>query len=590
MSVDVIFGEIIREYFESVAKEMNTTMDNTSVSPIFSETHDCSAGLFYFDGSEVNLIARANAEPVHIFASVHSVEGLINYYRNDLADGDIVMVNDPYFHGSHIPDWTIVKPVFYKNTPVFFPGIRAHMVEVGGPQAGGYNSAARDVWQEGFRLAPIKLFERGELRRDYLDLLRANNRTPEIMEGDVNAMLGACRVAERRVKEVVDKYGFDEVLEAVHYSLDYSERRLRSELAKWPDGDYKGRSVLDFDFAVTRDINVDCTIHVRGDGVEVDFEGTHPQTRGYVNSRPGNTGSWVYSAFSAVFDDIPINSGFFRPIALNMPEGTVINPIAPAPVGNSTICIGNDIGQSVIKALEEIVPERVGAATLDMVVDAFFGLDTRQPDDPFYVSFEYWATPISSGAAYGTDGWGAWSTPHCSLKMPTVELTEVQYPIMYLRAEYTTDSAAPGRWRGTPALQTVRKNPDGVSVTHGINVQGCRNTLQGFAGGEGGAGNWVIVDWGGPEETLVDEVAFNYESRPGELILFQSGGGGGWGPALERDPAAVLTDVRNEFVSVDGARTAYGVVIDPAAMQVLEAETAQLRQELRAGAAAGATA
>jgi N-methylhydantoinase B len=578
MAVDVIFGEIIREYFESVAREMNTTMDNTSLSPIFSETHDCSAGLFALDGSEVNLIARANAEPVHIFASVHSVEGLLQYYRNDLADGDIVMVNDPYFHGSHIPDWTIVKPVFYNNKPVFFPGIRAHMVEVGGPQAGGYNADARDVWQEGFRLAPIKLFERGELRRDYVALLRANNRQPEIMEGDVNAMLGACRVAERRVREVIDKYGFDAVLEAVNYTLDYSERRLRSEIAKWPDGDYAGRSVLDFDFAETRDINVDCTIHVRGDGVEVDFTGTHPQTPGYVNSRPGNTGSWVYSAFSAVFDDIPINSGFFRPIALTLPEGTVINSVAPAPVGNSTICIGNDIGQATIKALEQIVPERVGAATLDLVVDVFYGLDTRREDAPFYVSFEYWATPVSSGAAYGVDGWGAWSTPHCSLKMPTIELTEVQYPIMYTRAEYVIDTAAPGRWRGTPAVQTVRKNPAGVEVTHGINIQGNRHPLQGFAGGHSGAGNWAVIDWGGKREQRVDEVAINYLSLPGELILYQSGGGGAWGPPFERDPEAVLRDVREEFVSVEAARRDYGVVIDERTLTVDLEATRVLRK------------
>ena len=198
-----------------------------------------------------------------------------------------------------------------------------------------------------------------------------------------------------------------------------------------------------------------------------------------------------------------MNSGFFRPIALNMPEGTVINPLSPAPVGNSTICIGNDIGQATVKALEEIVPERVGAATLDLLVDAFFGLDTRQPDSPFYVSFEYWATPISSGAAYGTDGWGAWSTPHCSLKMPTVELTEGALPDHVHAGRVHDGQRRPeGRWRGTPAFQTVRRNPDGVSVTHGINVQGCRNRLLGFAGGEGGAGNWVIIDWGGPNPDL----------------------------------------------------------------------------------------
>jgi N-methylhydantoinase B len=559
---------------------MNTTMDNTSVSPIFSETHDCSAGLFYYDGSDVSLIARANAEPVHIFASVHSVEGLLHYYRNDLADGDVIMVSDPYFYGSHIPDWTVMKPVFYNNKPIFFPGVRAHMIEVGGPVAGGYNSDARDTWQEGFRLAPIKLYERGELRRDMLDLLKANNRQPDVMEGDLNAMIGACRVAERRVIALVEKYGFEQVLESVHYMLDYSERRLRAELARWPDGDYHGRSVLDFDFAETRDVNVDCTIHVRGDEVEVDFTGSHPQTRGYVNSRPGNTGSWVYSAFSVVFDDIPINSGFFRPIKLKLPEGTVVNCVAPAPVGNSTICIGNDIGQATIKALEQIVPERVGAATLDLVVDTYFGNDPRFPDNPFYVSVEYLATPISSGAAFGADGWGAWSTPHCSLKLTTFEMQEVQYPVLYLQGEYAKDSFASGRWRGTPAFHMQRKNPDGTVVIHCIFVQGCRHPLQGFAGGGSGAGNYCVLDYGGPNEQKVTELAFLYPSQPGEVIFFQSGGGGAWGSPLERDPRKVLDDVVNELLSVEAARRDYGVVIDPDRLVVLEDETNALREEL----------
>ena len=221
--------------------------------------------------------------------------------------------------------------------------------------------------------------------------------------------------------------------------------------------------------------------------------------------------------------------------------------------------------------------------------DAFYGLDTRQPDSPFYVSFEYWGTPISSGAAYGTDGWGAWSTPHCSLKLPTVELTEVQYPILYLKAEYTTDSAAPGRWRGTPAFNTVRQNPDGISVTHSIFVQGHRHALQGFVGGEPGAGNYAILDYGGASEKFVGELAFNYESKPGELILYQSGGGGGWGPAIERDPAAVLDDVINELVTIDAAEQRYGVVIDGTRMVVRHNETERLRAQIR-GAAQAATA
>jgi N-methylhydantoinase B len=582
MAVDVIFGEIVREYFETVAREMNTTMDNTSLSPVFNEAHDCSAGLFFFDGKEVSLIARALAEPVHIFASVHSVEGLIRYYRNDLADGDIIMVNDPYFFGSHIPDWTVIKPVFYNNKPVFFPGIRAHMIEVGGPVAGGYNSDARDVWQEGFRLAPIKLYERGELRRDMLDLLKANNRQPDVMEGDLNAMLGACRIAERRVKELIDKYGFEETFEATNYILDYSEKRLRNELAKWPDGSYKGQSILDYDFAGTRNINVDCTIHVKGDEVEADFTGTHPQTLGYVNSRPGNSGSWVYSCFSAVFDDIPINSGFFRPIKLNLPEGTVVHPLSPAPVGNSTICIGNDVGEATIKALEQIVPERVGAATLDLCVDTYFGTDNRFEDNPFYVSVEYFATPISSGAAYGVDGWGAWSTPHCSLKLTTFEMQEIQDPVLYLQGEYAPDTIAPGRWRGTPAFHMQRQNPDGTAVMHCIFIQGYEHPLQGFAGGEHGDGNYCIIDYGGESERKVTDLAFLHLSQPGEITFFQSGGGGGWGPAIEREPEAVLKDVIEELLSVERAREQYGVVIDRDRLAVDEAATEALRVKLAA--------
>ncbi|MBM3676267.1 MAG: hydantoinase B/oxoprolinase family protein [Actinobacteria bacterium] len=579
MAVDVIFGEIVREYFETVAREMNTTMDNTSLSPVFNEAHDCSAGLFFYDGKDVSLIARANAEPVHIYASVHSVEGLIRYYRNDLADGDVIMVSDPYFYGSHIPDWTVMKPVFWNNKPVFFPGIRAHMIEVGGPVAGGYNSDARDVWQEGFRLAPMKLYDRGELRRDLLDLLKANNRQPEIMEGDLNAMIGACRVAERRVIELLEKYGIEQTLEATNYILDYSERRLRAAISEWPDGDYHGQAILDYDFADTRDINVECTLRVRGDEVEADFTGSHPQTRGYVNSRPGNTGSWVYSMFSVVFDDIPINSGFFRPISLKLPEGSVVNPLPPAPVGNSTICIGNDVGQATIKALEKIVPERVGAATLDLVVDTYFGTDNRFPDNPFYVSVEYFATPISSGAAYGVDGWGAWSTPHCSLKLTTVEMQEIQYPVLYLQGEYAKDTMAPGRWRGTPAFQMQRRNPDGCTVIHCIFVQGCEHPLQGFAGGGSGDGNYCILDYGGPNERKVTDLAFLYPSQPGEVIFFQSGGGGAWGPALEREPVSVLADVVEELLSVENAREQYAVVIDPERLVVLEAETEALRAQ-----------
>ena len=192
---------------------------------------------------------------------------------------------------------------------------------------------------------------------------------------------------------------------------------------------------------------MDVTINVEGDGCTVDFTGTHPQTKGFVNSVKGNTLSWVFTEFSVVMPDVPLNSGVFRPIEVIAPEGTVINPLPPAPVGNSTLCIGSDIGQAVMKTLEEIVPEKTGSAFIDLTINTVFGLNSHY-DNQMYVSFDYSTTPTSSGGACGTDGWGGYSAPHASLRIPSFELQEVMYPFLYYRNEYSTDSAAPGKWRG----------------------------------------------------------------------------------------------------------------------------------------------
>jgi N-methylhydantoinase B len=576
---DIITAEIIREYLETVSEEISKTMETTSVSTVFSEAHDYSSGVFYYDGKAVNLLARANSQPVHIYASVHSVEGLLSFFKYNLNDGDMILATDPYHNGSHIPDWTLMKPVFYRNKPVFFPAVRAHMVEVGGPVPGGYNSLATDVWQEGFRITPIKICEKGEMRRDILRMLSANNRIPHIMEGDLNAMIGACKVGEERIIRLVNKYGLDKVLESINYILDYSERRVRAEIAKWPDGEYEGESILDQDFAGTKGVKVKVKITVHGDSCTVDLSGSSPQTRGFVNSVPGNTMSWIYTEFSVTMPDIPINSGFFRPMKIILPKGTVVNPLPPAPVGNSTLCAGCDIGQATMKALEKIVPEKTGSAFIDLVVDAFYGRDSRY-DNQLFISFDYLATPISSGGANGTDGWGAWAAPHASLQLPPFELMEVQYPLLYLQGEYVTDMAAPGKWRGCPAYWMQRVSTTDP-VVNNIYVQMCEHPLQGYAGGKQGAGNYVVLDYKGPNERVVGDVAFEYVQKPGEIMFAQSGGGGGWGDPLDRDSALVLRDVLDEYVSIENARRDYGVVIDPVSLTVDEAATQKLRAEMR---------
>ena len=578
--ISPITAEIIREYFETVAEEIIETMVRASVSPIFNEAHDCSAGVFYYDGKQVGLVARGDAVPVHIYACLTSVEACVRFFHGDLNEGDVLLACDPFFGGTHIGDYTIIKPVFQNNKPVFFTSVRAHMLDVGGPVPGGFNADAEEVWQEGFRFPPMKVFEKGEPRRDVWDLLRANNRLPDVAIADLNAMIGGCTIGEERIKAVIAKYGLATVREGVEYTFDYSEKKFRHELARWPKGVYRGHGVLDQDFRGNDDINVEVAIEVKEDEVVVDFSGSHGQSPGVINSVSGNTISYVYGCFSAVCPDIPINSGFFRPIRVRLPEGSVVNPRPPAAAAYATICIGCTIGEAVMQALEQFVPERVGTTSIDLCILWTHGTDPRTRR--FFISYDYHASPVSSGGAYGVDGWGGWSALFCALKLASVEMTEVQYPFLYLQGEYSTDSAAPGQWRGAPAYIMQRMAYQTTSPIYlNIWVQGARHTLQGYCGGRPGVGNYAVVHHGSDNARTVTDLAFLEPAEPQDLLFFQSGGGGGWGDPLSRDPAAVLADVRNEYVSFEGAEKDYGVIIDPASLTVDEAATRALRAERR---------
>lgn len=580
---DIITCEVVRDYMETVAAEIMKTLIRSAVSVMFNEAHDCSAGVFYYDGREVSLISRADAMPVHIYACLSSVEECLRYFQGDLNEGDVILISDPYHGGTHICDYTMMKPVFYEGQPIFFPSVRGHFLDVGAPYPGSANPVATEVHQEGFRFPPLKLYERGEFRRDVWRMLVANTRLPHIYEGDLNAMIGSCRVGEERLKAIVGKYGFRTVLEAVGYIFDWSERKFRGEIAQWPDGVYTGRSVLDTDFRGQDDIPVEVKVTIRGDEIEVDFSGSHAQTQGLINSVPGNTLSYVYMAFTALCPDIPVNSGFFRPITTILPRGSVVNPLPPAPAGLATICIGADIGEAMIQALSRFAPEKAGTISLDLCIFGAWGVDPRYQS--FFVTYDYNGSPVSSGAAYGTDGWGGWASTVSAVQMESMEQMETKYPLLYRQGEYAIDTAAPGRWRGTPAYH-MQRMPYGVQapVMHDIWIQKSEShPLQGFAGGRPGPGNYAIIGDGTPRAQKV-QGHFVGPVQENEIVFMQSGGGGGWGPPLERDPEKVLEDIRNELVSMRTAREEYGVVLDESGQKVEEKLTRELRRQIRSRA------
>ena len=575
-SSDFITAEIVRNYLEAVCGEISKVVENTSISPIFSETHDYSVGVFFSDEKGISLVARAQSVPVHIFAALTSVETILETYRGDVHEGDLFLACDPYYGGSHVPDWTVVKPIFINDEPRFFTSVRGHVNDVGGCAPGGYNTLAREIWQEGFRVPPVRLRSRGKQVDDIWNLILCNTRTKDDITGDLNAMVGGCIVGESRLLEIVTKYGAESVLRSVEYILGYSEKRLRAEISAWPDGVYRGRSILDHDYAGGGDVPVEATVTVSGSNLKIDLTGTHAQVPGFVNSVATNTISNIYSALVALCPDIPVNSGYFRPVQIVLPPHSVVNCDAPAPVGNSTVCIGSDIMEAVMKAFEHVVPHLVGSANIDLVNVRVYGNNSRT--GRFFVASDITATAMSAGGAKDVDGWGGYAAPFCALKLPSLEMYEQQYPWHYLKVEYATDTAAPGEYRGAPALHYSRRMLDSVKAI--VYNQGYRHPMQGYVGGGSGAGNYFVLNRGAADELTVTDCCYDVPVGAGNIIFAQSGAGGGWGNPLQRDPQRVMEDVRDGYVSPGAARNQYGVVIDQNTMAVDGDATAALRREL----------
>jgi len=575
--VDIITAEIVRNYLETVCKEMSSTVENTAMSPIFTLNHDYSCGVFYLGQTGVELVARDAAVPVHIFAALDSAKMVFEYFGEDIHPGDVFLVTDPYMGGTHCPDWTVIKPMFFGDGVSFLPCVRGHVNDVGGPVPGNYNVDARDVWQEGFRITPIRLIDQGEPNVELWELLMANTRLPDDVRGDLWAMVGACIIAERRIEELSTRYGEPALRSSVDYVLNHSETQFRSVIESWPDGVYTATEYVDHDYAGSHDIPVNVAVTVEGSSLTVDFTGTSPQAPGFINSPRGNTMSQIFTALEAMVPDIPVNSGQFKPVTAILPQDSLVNPSSPAPVGHCTLMPGTTLIDAVMRCMEQIAPTLVGTAVCDWNSARSFGV--RDGSGKYWIHSDPFGTPMSAGGAHGVDGWGAWSATFAALRLPPLEETEMQYPYLYELAEYATDTAAPGQWRGAPAFHYRRVNTEGMRTT--IYNGSYRNRVAGYVGGHRAAGNYFVLNEQTADETKVTDQCFAVPLAAGSRLFAQSSAGGGWGSPLDRDPQAVLDDCLDELVSVGAAANLYGVVIDPGSWTVDVERTDELRRQLR---------
>jgi N-methylhydantoinase B len=577
MDQSMILSQVVGGSLDAVAREMSATVTRTARSPLFNEAHDFTTGVFDLSGRKSRLVAQAPGCTLHLYAIVGAVDHLIDTFRYDLHPGDILLVNDPYHGGSHSLDWTIVTPVFYNRKPILLPAVRSHMGDNGGPVAGGYNPNSKDIWHDGLRIPPLKIYERGEKRQDVFDLIVANNRLSHWLEGDLDAMIGACKLAAGRIQQMLDQYGAEQMIGAIDERIAYTERRVRDEITRWPDGTYSAETYADHDFQGNQDIKVKATVTVTGSDLHIDFTGSSQQVEGFINSPLSNTTSFAFVGISTCCDeDIPINEGYMNPVTVTAPEGTVVNPVLPAPCGHATACVGAEIAEAVLLAISECAPTRVGVNAHKLPLAYTNGVDN---DGNQWVNLNFFGYTGGAGAAFETDGWGLYPPVMTGVTLPSIEMNEIQYPSRVLKHEYVADFTGSGKWRGTPGLDVQIQHLDDSSTS--VMMAGVRNTTKGFVGGHDAPSNKVIVNYGLENEQDVEETAFAVKMPPGGIIQFHRAGGGGWGDPYERDPELVLEDVKNGFVSVGAALREYGVIIDETTITIDENKTHTYREKKR---------
>jgi N-methylhydantoinase B len=570
-----ITRELIRNALESIADQMCLTIVRTAHSEIVKSAMDFSTALC--DGRG-RIIAQGLTLPNQLGSIPDALKSALAKYRGRLYPEDVLVLNDPYQGGMHLPDIFVFKPVFIEGEIVAVIATVAHHTDIGGWSPGSLVANATEVFQEGLCIPPLKLYERGEPCEAVHEILRANVRVPDVVLGDVGAQLAACHVGEQGIRKLVDKYGLATLNRHFDELLDHSERLTRAEIATWPDGVYSFVDHIDDDGTHDEPIPIAVTVTISGETVHVDFTGTSPQVPASLNATFSFTKSAVhYSIRSLLRSDIPNNDGYFRPITVTAPEGTIVKPVIPAACSMRGLT-GFRISDAIFGALAQALPDRVPAACdggLSLV--GIGGYDkVRKPFILVEVLAGSWGGRPDRDGIEGMPNLGA------NISNVPVEAIEVSQPVEVLQYAFLPDTGGAGKYRG--GLSLIRDYRLLTDSTLSVRTDRRRFRPYGLAGGQPGtpSDNRLNPD----EENRQLSGKFTLDLPAGSVFRHVMAGGGGFGDPLERDPDAVLRDVRGERIGVDYARREYGVVVDAGQMAVDEAATAVLRTELRQSRAA----
>jgi N-methylhydantoinase B len=576
-SVDPITLEVVCEGLIAIVREMRANIIRASYSSVIYEMDDFSCALFAPDGQ---LVAQWWDHPGHVLPLPWGVRCAFEDYDGDVHTGDVLLLNDPYRGGTHLNDVTVIFPVFDEaGRRMIFPTVRAHWVDVGGMVPGSYSGLSTNIYQEGIRIPPIKIWERGVPNRSAMTLLMANMRIPVERQGDLNASIGACRIAAERVHKLVAKHGAGVVGDCVKIQLDRTERRLRARIAQLPDGDYYYEDYLEFYNDGRLDpVLARLKLTVAGDQITADFTGSNVQVPGVVNNSLAVAGAGVFVAIKATLDPGgAINEGAFRPITLKAPSGTIFSVALDAPAGAHGEVRKRAVSVA-LGALAQIIPDKVsGDLCGSSFPNAIGGWNPRR-NRPFV----YYEAPAGgNGGLRDADGASTFVNVDFG-NLPSIhnaESIENEMPLMVESCALRIDGGGAGQFRGGVGM--VRRLRLLEAEAH-YSVLSDRGVIPpwGILGAGSGLPYHVSIERDGQtfEFDTPGKVTGHTIIR-NDVVVMRSSGGGGYGDPLTRDPRRVAEDVAREVVSMQAARDWYGVVIAPGG-GIDEAATAALRQKL----------
>ena len=536
---------VVQHRLEAIVQEMGEAMLRTAYSQILNSSRDFSTAVF--DG-EGRLAAQAEHVPIHVGALPWAVAAIRDFFTDRVRPGDLFLLNDPYHGGNHLPDLTVLLPVFVDGRPLFWSINRAHQHDIGGATHGTYNPAATEIWQEGIRITPLKLYDAGELREDVLTMLATNVRHPRDFRGDLRAMIGSARVGERRLLRLVEEYGLSTVTAAVGEILDGAERQARDCIRTWKDGVFRGEAWLDDDGHGETDIAIRATVTKRGDSLDVDLSESHRQVTGFINSSWPNTMSSVHMALAYLLDPrTPKNAGTFRPVTVRARPGTIVRPDPPAPVTLCTNHCAQDIAEAMLKALSRSCPDRVMAGWSKRFRIALQGVNPRT-GRPFI--WHLFHARGGGGASAAGDGWPTAGEGQAAggIKFGSIEVTETRFPLFFARHEFRPDSGGDGRFRGGLGSVLELRMETTAPARANTAGEGVRYAPYGlFGAAEGTTHRYRLLSKGRAQ--ALKTKAVGVPVLPGDVFLIESSGGGGYGPPGRRAPGARAEDLANGVVT-----------------------------------------